>query len=163
MVFVSGLFAQTITIDRSKPFDPVAFFGENYKIVEQDERSLSITRLNLNRVQFADMREPNEAVVPGEKKLERLKKARYIRLDLGMFQALWENKELIPRRWKKKTDGWSMTYIYFDGTVLFDEKQNCRFVVGMVWDYEQKRWYQMHSALANPWENHMLSAVVPVY
>ena len=86
-----------LKIDRSKPFDPAALIGgEGLKIKEQDERSLSLTEVNLTDVRFKTMLEGCETVVNGGINLERLKTAGSIRLDAKIFQTLWENQNLIP-------------------------------------------------------------------
>ncbi|MFH0814950.1 MAG: hypothetical protein V1902_02655 [Candidatus Falkowbacteria bacterium] len=100
-----------LTIDRSKPFDPVAFVGKGWKIGEQDERALALTEIDLAAVQLKHMLKDREPYVGGEEKLTRLKVAGYVRLDAGVFETLWNNQHLIPERWKGKI-------VYFDGTVL---------------------------------------------
>jgi hypothetical protein len=120
-----------ITIDRTTPFDPVAFIGEGWKIEEEDERSLALTEVDLTAVRFETMLKDRETYVKGETKLERLKKAGHVRLDAKVFQRLWENQYLIPEHWKEKTNG-NTTYIFFDGTVLRDSNGN-RYVLYLYW------------------------------
>ncbi|MBI5254481.1 hypothetical protein HY932_01730 [Candidatus Falkowbacteria bacterium] len=108
----SAVKGSKVVIDRSKPFDPVEFIGEKgWSIAEQDERALRFTEVDLNTVLLKTMLEGGESYVVGEEKLRRLKAAEYIRLDAGVFLALWQNPALIPASWQGKA-------VFFDGTIL---------------------------------------------
>lgn len=106
-----------ICVDRSVPFDPVAFLGKGWSIAEEDERSLALTEVDVAQVTLVTMLKDGESRVVGEEKLRRLKDAGHVRLDAGVFKFLWENQEIIPEEWKRTGNG-SIQYIYFDGTVL---------------------------------------------
>jgi hypothetical protein len=108
---------KVIPIDRTSAFDPVAFIGEGWSIVEEDERSLALGEVDLTKVNFETMLKERESSVVGEEKLKRLKDAGHIRLDAKVFQTLWENQHLIPASWKEPTNG-NTTYVFFDGTIL---------------------------------------------
>lgn len=108
-----------LSIDRSKPFDPVAFIGKGWSIAEQDERSLALPEIDLSQVCFETMLHEGESSIGGEEKLKRLKTSGHIRLDAKVLQTLWENQRLIPESWKKPTNS-NTTFIFFDGTVLRD-------------------------------------------
>jgi len=132
--------ATIVKIDCSKTFDPVAFIGKGWSIVEQDERSLALTQIELGKIDFDHMLKKGETRINGEDKLNRLKKDDRIRLDAKVFQTLWENQSLIPASWKEKTNG-NTTYIFFDGTVLQDpDGDRCVLylywsVGGWLWSY----------------------------
>lgn len=103
-----------LRIDRSKPFDPATFIGNGWTIhpdEPEDERSLALTEIDLSKIHLVTMLKPSETSIVGEEKLKRLKRAKHIRLDAKILQALWENQDRIPEEWKGK-------YTYFDGTVL---------------------------------------------
>ncbi len=119
-----------IPIDRSKPFNPAEFIGADWTIwrgpadgdglsgdEEQDFRSLALAQIDLSAILLKSMLKTGETVVGGEEKLNRLKASGEIRLDAGAFKTLWDNRELLPARFKEKT-GNNTTYIYCDGTVL---------------------------------------------
>lgn len=108
---------KVIPIDRTSAFNPVAFLGEGWSIVEEDERSLKLGEVDLTKVNFETMLKERESSVVGEEKLKRLKDAGHIRLDAKVFQTLWENQHLIPASWKEPTNG-NTTYVFFDGTIL---------------------------------------------
>ena len=109
-----------LKIDRTKPFDPAKFFeedGEGWKIMEEDDRSLALTEIDLDKVRLESYLQRGEDYISGEENLFRAKASKHICLDARIFQTLWENPHLIPESWKEKTKGY-MTYIFFDGTVL---------------------------------------------
>ena len=121
-----------ISIDRAQPFDLVKFLGEGWAIDEQDEQSLALSEVDFANVRLENMLKKGEVWIKGEEKLERLKKAGYIRLDAKVFQALWENQPLILESWKK-------VIVYFDGTILRGPGGD-RYVLCLYWPGGQWRW-----------------------
>lgn len=122
---------KVLQTDRSKPFGPVGFLGEEWTIEEQDERSLTLTELDLTKVRFEDMLKDGESWIKGEEKLKRLKEAGHIRLDAVIFLHLWKNQHLIPESWKEKING-NPRYIFFDGTILRSPSGD-RYVLYLIW------------------------------
>lgn len=120
-----------ISIDRTIPFDPVKFLGQDWGIEEQDERSLSLAQVDLSKVQLVNVLKKGEGWIKGEEKLARLKRAGYLRLDAKIFQTLREDQSLIPDSWKKRTSG-NTTFIFFDGTILRGPNGN-RGVLSLYW------------------------------
>jgi len=129
---------KVIPIGRTSAFDPVAFIGEGWSIVEQDERSLKLSEVDLTKVNFETMLKDRESSVVGEEKLKRLIESGYIRLDAKVFQTLWENQHLLPESWKQKTNG-NTTYIFFDGTTLRDSGGD-RCVLYLCWHGGEWDW-----------------------
>lgn len=127
-----------LQIDRSATFDPVAFMGVGWSMVEQDEQSLALTHVDLTKVSFETSLGQGENYIVGEERLTRLKSARYIRLDAKVCQVLYENNDLIPESWKKPTNG-EITYIFFDGTILADSEGD-RNALYLFW-IDDKWWY----------------------
>lgn len=125
---------RTITIDRSFTFDTADFLGTNWSIAEQDEHSLVLTEIDLSKVSFETTLEKGEGSVVGGKKLGRLKDAGHIRLDAKVFQTLLVNQHLIPKSWRKTTNG-NTTRIYFDGTI-FRDSDGHRRVLCLYWNGE---------------------------
>lgn len=128
-----------IQIDRTAPFDPVTFIDEGWSIVEEDERSLKLTEVNLGKVQFETMLKDSEMLIVGEKKLKRLIASGCIRLDAKLLQVLWENKHLIPEVWKHPTNG-NTTYVFFDGTIL-QHSHAGRYVLCLYWNDGEWHWH----------------------
>ena len=128
-----------IKIDRSKPFDPASFISKGWKIVEQDERSLAISELDLNVVRLERMLKSKESYIDGEENLRRLKSTGHIRLDAKIFEILWNNQQLIPEKWKEKTDG-KTTFIFFDGTILLGPGGS-RWALYLYWVDGHWNWY----------------------
>lgn len=145
-----------LKIDRSKPFNPESFIGGDWSIEEQDERSLTLTEVDLSKVVFETTLGKNENRVKGEEKLKRLKEKNVIRLDAKIFQTLWENQNLIPEGWKEKTNG-SPTFIFFDGTILRNSN-GLRCVLDLCW--RDGEWYWYYSWLGRGWHADDPSAVL---
>lgn len=143
--------SKVISIDRTLPFDP-SFVGNGWSIVEQDERALALTEINLTEVAFETTLKQGEKKVVGEEKLRRLKEDGRIRLDAGVFKTLWENQHLIPEKWKAQTNG-NTTFIFFDGTVLQNSNGNrcvlCLYGRGGGWDWDY-RWLDRDWGANNP-------------
>ncbi|MBL7142416.1 MAG: hypothetical protein ISS83_02055 [Candidatus Pacebacteria bacterium] len=147
--------SRIITIDRTQPFDSVKLLGQGWAIDEQDERSLAFAQVDLARVQLKHMLESGESHIGGEEKLKRLKKAGHIRLDVQVFQTLWENQVLIPESWKEKTNG-NPTFIFFD-TILRDSSGR-RCVLFLCWADGQWNWG--YHWLEDDWDVSSPSAVL---
>lgn len=147
---------KVIPIDRTSAFDPVTFIGEGWSIVEEDERSLAFTEVDLSKINFETTLAEGETSVVGEEKLKRLKEAGHIRLDAKVFQTLWDNRHLIPESWKQKTNG-NTTYIFFDGTILRDPDGR-RYVLYLYW--QSGEWSWSCSWLGGRWRAYVPSAIL---
>ncbi len=145
-----------VSIDRSAAFGPVAFIGAGWSVVEQDERSLTLTEIDPTKVQFKVTLKNSESSVVGEEKLKRLIASGEIRLDAKILQTLWENQYLIPESWKQLTNG-NTTFIYFDGTVLQDSSGD-RYVLCLYWNAGRWHWYYLW--LGYEWHANHPSAVL---
>jgi hypothetical protein len=145
-----------VIIDRTSAFDPVAFLGVGWSIVEEDDRSLALAEVDLSKVNFETALAEGETSVGGEEKLKRLKEAGHIRLDVKVFQTFWENPHLIPESWKQKTNG-DTTYIFFNGTILLSPCGD-RCVLCLCW-YVGKRYWR-YGLLDAQWDADSHSAVL---
>ena len=159
-LFCNGVYAisepKIIPIDRTRSFDLVKLLGQGWTIEEQDERSLTLTQVNLANVRLEHMLKKGEDRITGEEKLKRLKKAGQIRLDIKVFQILWENKAWIPEAWKQKTND-NTTFVFFVGTVLRYPNGN-RGVLCLYWHDGQ--WHWGDSSLNSGWSACGPSAVL---
>jgi hypothetical protein len=145
-----------IAIDRTTPFNPTAFLGEDWSIAEEDERSLNLVELDLTKVQFETTLKKGETSVVGEEKLKRLIASGDIRLDAKVFQTLWENQHLIPESWKQPTNG-SATLISFDGMILQNPRGR-RCALCLYWSVGEWRWSV--NLLGRDWRAYRPSAVL---
>lgn len=155
-----------IPIDRAVPFNPAEFIGEGWSFwrgpaggnglegeLEQDSRSLALAEVSLSKILLETHLKPKETLTTGEEHLNRLMAADRIRLDLGVFKTLWDNKALIPVRFKEKTNG-NTTYIFFDGQTLRDPHGE-RYALYLfldgdgTWDWGV-RWLDFHRNVNNP-------------
>ena len=120
-----------LQIDRTSAFNPMALIG--WSIAEQDERSLALAEVDLTKVSFEMILKERESSVAHEEKLKHLKNAGHIRLDVKVFQILWENQHLIPESWKDHP------YILFEGTVLRGS-DGCLCVLCLYWWHGERHW-----------------------
>lgn len=129
-----------VAVDRTHPFDSTTFegLGKGWKIIEQDERSLALTELDLSKVQLATCLKSGEEYLKGEQKLARLKETSQIRLDALFFYTLWKNQHLIPEAWKQMVNGYSVA-ICFDGTIL-GSPRGYRYVLYLHWCDSEWSW-----------------------
>lgn len=157
-----------LQIDRARTFNPTEFIGANWSIwrgpvdgdglegdEDQDLNALALSEIDLNNITF-DCLEKDERVVKGEEKLLRLKAKPSIRCDGTIFQAIWENKELIPESWKEKVNG-KTRFIYFDGTILRDP-DGFRCVLYLYFRDGAWDWYYLW--LDDEWDSGNPSAVL---
>jgi hypothetical protein len=137
---------------------------EFLKIVEQDERSLLINELDVSKIQLKTMIVPvkGKIFIPGEEKLKRLKEAGYIRLDIGIFLAFWENRKNRKNRFFRKIVSWQnvipekwkeIKAIFFDGTI-FKTEDNKRIVFCLYWNSDIKKWRWWRYEIAGHWYGH---------
>jgi hypothetical protein len=138
-------------INRSIPLDPAEFLGKGWSIVEQDERSLALTEVDISKICLETMLKDGETRVSSEDRLRRLKEAGHVRLDAKIFQTFWENKERIPESWKKKD------VIVFDGTEL-QSPHGDRYVLYLYW--YGVGWDWNYYWLGNDWRAGYPSAVL---
>jgi len=124
-------YGHIIEIDRTKVFDPAAFIDRKWSIwrgapdgdgksgpENQDERSLALTWIDLRKVRLENCLARGEDSITGEERRRRLERAGHVRLDAGVFLALFgEFRRCIPPSWREKTNG-EITSISFDGTLL---------------------------------------------
>lgn len=134
----NSVFSSILSIDRSCPFNPAEFIGKEFigkewSIIEQDERSFTLTEVNINKICLVTMLNDGETRVQGNEKLRRLRVAGYICLDAKVFLSFWENKERIPDSWKGK-------FVYFDGTVL-QSPDGRRCVLYLYWCGSRWFWF----------------------
>lgn len=105
----------TVIIDRSKPFNLTAFTGKDWRIEEEDRRSLALTEFNVAKILLQTGLNEGEAMVTGEEKRRRLM-GQAIQLDAKVGQTLFEEKGQVTLRWVHEHLG--VTWIEFLGTVL---------------------------------------------
>lgn len=121
---------RVLQIDRSTLFNPAEFIGQGWSVwrgpadgkglegkEERDARSATLTELDLSQIQLVTMLKPRESVTTGEERIKRLKADGRLRLDENAFKAFWENREVLPARFKERVNG-NIQFIFFDGVVL---------------------------------------------
>lgn len=133
----------TLTIDRSTPFDPNGFVNlTGYSVRSQDERSLAIRELDLNKVKLAKL---GAGPVKGKQ----------VYLDAKVFEILLANQYLIPEPWKKMAQEGDL-YIFFDGTELVDRNgRTC--VLGLKWS---RSGWTLHDYIKESRDGYNLTAII---
>ena len=145
-----------IQIDRSKPFDPT-FLGEAWTVEGEDERSLTLTEIALEKVRLFNPKSQGDKR-GANNRIWRAKLAEgHITLDAKVFQTLWENQHLIPSTWKRRT-GDRATVILFDGTLL--RKGSTEYTVGLQWTGSE--WFCSKDYSGGDLFPECFSAVLPV-
>lgn len=119
-----------------KQLNPAEFFGEEgWKFDPKEERAITTT-INPLCVNMVSMLRPGEMSmrsITGEKHLARLKASNHIRLGADTFLFFWENKQFIPKDWKRYNP------VFFDGDVLLSPRgYRCSF--GLFWDGGKWNW-----------------------
>jgi hypothetical protein len=133
------------------------FIGNTWVIEEHDERNTSIGVIEIDAIRLAQRLARGEGFVNGEERIERLKRANFIRLGIGAFITLRKNVLFIPLHWRKSVHKTPLL-IFFDGTVLRNQKDD-RHVVGLTWG--NTRWLWGFVPLDSAWGVEGKSAVVP--
>ena len=126
-------------IDRSTSFNPVTFIGENWKIEEQDQRSLSVTEVNFNKVSFETCLKTDETVITGEEKIKRLGEANHVLADAKIGQALYEEEGQKTLEYLYKEKG--ITQFELLGTILRSPGDN---LCVLYLHREGAQWYWNH-------------------
>ena len=136
-----------IKIDRSCPFDPIFFegFGEGWIMGEEDVLSLQLFEIDPAEISLETCFKNKEKIISGNERVKRLKELSYIRLDIGIFRTFWENKILIPKRWKKKENGRTL-FASFDGTEFYGP-DGYVYTVCLFWS---GKWRWSYSRLDGP-------------
>jgi hypothetical protein len=138
---------RAIPIKRPTTYDLTAFIGKKGGIgkkpweiltAEADERSTAMESLDFSAVRLESMLRDTEKLISPRERISRVKGAGYVRLDVGMFMAYWENKHLIPERYKEKIDGTDCV-VCFDGTIIVgpfnEEYVFCLYWLGNEWHW----------------------------
>ncbi|MFA6301059.1 MAG: hypothetical protein WC609_01770 [Candidatus Paceibacterota bacterium] len=157
-IFAKGSGSKIIPIDRTTSFNPAGFLGKGWTIVEEDERSLSLAEVDLNKVHLETVVKKEEGSITGAERFRRLREGGHIRLDAKVFQTLWENQSLIPEEWKGKIR-WGSQFVCFDGTVL-QNPNGGRCVLCLLWF--GGRWLWDDKWLGGVWGADNPSAVLVV-
>ena len=164
---------ETISIDRTAPFNPAEFIGAGWSIwkgpadgaglegeEDQDARSLALTTLDVTHLRLETALRGEETSIFGEEKLKRLNAMTgIIRLDAGIFQTFWRNQHLIPERFKAPTND-NTTYIFCDGTVL-RSPNGFRCVPYVYWNAGFREWRWSCDGLGDHFSSNNPSAVSP--
>lgn len=90
-----------------------------WTVFEQDDRSLSLSEIDLSKVKLIVSSEKEETI-SGEEKLTRLKTKECIRLDYCVLREILMHG-IVPDEWNKKMRELNVEKIFFDGTILQDK------------------------------------------
>ena len=105
----------TLTIDRSKPFDPT-FFGTGWTVESENPKAIALTEVDFTKVTFDSFLREGEETITGEEKLSRATDT--LLLDAKIGQLLYEQKNQPLLNWLYDKKG--ICWMEFAGTVLRD-------------------------------------------
>lgn len=133
-----------ITVGQSPLLAPFFLVRPNLEIVDQDERSLRLTEVDLRKIKLRTMLRGKEEDISCQKRLSRFKESNKIPLDARLLQAFWKNPSLIPKAWEPEPG--QIITICFDGTRYRDTRANHLFCYpsmyctdDLVWRYRLNR------------------------
>lgn len=95
-----------VEIDRTTPFDPELFFGEEWKIEKEDDRSLRLNEIDISRIVL------NPII---ENVIISIKQEKYIHLDAAIFMVFWKDQNLFLELIKGFDED---IFLLFDGTII---------------------------------------------
>ncbi len=140
-------------------FDPVAFCGVGWSVLEEDKHSCELVEVDMTRVRFLHMlrEEEGETSTKGEEKILRLKtmSSFAIRLDARFARDLLAEPGQVMLDWLYQTQG--VTWIDFPGTILRGPSGS-RFVLCLYRD--ERGWDWDADWLENVWSRGSPSAVL---
>ena len=152
--FVTGE-PKIVSVDRTEPFDPTTFIGQGWGLwrgpldgdglegeIEQDERSLALTEIDLTRIGLRTCLRSGEHCLGGREFLRRLQAGNDILLDAGIFQYLWKNPHLFPLGLKEKIDDHRIC-VFFFGSPLRDPDGRC-CILYLYWREGGLCWFFRH-------------------
>ena len=118
-----------LIIDRTRSFNPVTFFGNDWTIWRgakesdgltgeeaQDATSLALAEIDFAKALFTVCLKEGETTITGEEKLVRHIAAKHVRLDARVGQCLFEEKGQATLEWLYQNFG--ITWFELPGTVL---------------------------------------------
>ena len=156
--FFSRSRGRIFEIDRRIFFDPVSFFGsghEVWEIVEQDDRSLLVTSVDLDKIVLTTcIMISDRGKISGEEKLKRMKDKGKIRLDLGIFLALYNEIGHGALEYLFKHRG--VEYLDFMGTVL--RAPNNRRYILYLYRHKDVSWHWSFKWLGDEFHSRHFSA-----
>lgn len=124
-------------------FNPITFFNNPRWSIDAnrtDIRSVVLNEFHPKEILLMNVTREDRRPEDG---IERLSfvvaRENYLRLDVGVFHALWTNQHLIPYFWKQLVKNESKV-IYFDGSVFKDEHSDDFCVVCLYWGGDRWSW-----------------------
>lgn len=111
--------SRILTIDRSEPFDPSRFLKrEGWEIAWQDERSLVLDKIDLDKICLDSLIKEKEFSISSETKFSRLKEVKdKTPLDATIMLNFIRQPDLILPLFKRVINGRTLR-ISFDGTFI---------------------------------------------
>lgn len=126
-----------LKIDRATPFEQLDIPGtclnsssRTPSITWQDDRSLTLTEIDIDAIQLVSMLRTGEYGINGRERIRRIKENGYIMLDLRIFSVICRNRPMAerllrrvrtrePKPDKLEYEYWQHTpCVCFDGTIF---------------------------------------------
>lgn len=141
---------RVIAVNRKAPLNFKAFgiSAEGWSIYEQDDRSVKLGKIDLNKISF----ETRFTSGPIQERLNRLATLDVTCLDVKILETILENRSLIPESWE------ALECIHFEGTTLINPN-GWYMVMRLCYDNKLGRWHT-YSCSLDEWSNPYPSAVL---
>ncbi len=132
-------------LNREKSFDPAFLFGKGWQVLEEDERALGLSRIDLAQIVFRPTCSRRRNITESARNFRIVKSENNIPLDAAVFLGIINKEINIPRIWKSGMKSKNIV-ILFPGTTIIDSK-NYRHLLyievgsrgGIKWGYKQAK------------------------
>ncbi len=133
-----------------KTFDPVAFIGEGWKVLEDesDKRTEALNEVDFTKVNFENGIKYGKRWTTGKERLRFLREGGNILLGVETLLALWQEKDHTTLEWIHEEK--IIYYLDFFGTIIASP-HNHRFVTCL--RRRDTRWYCSLSCLDCEWHD----------
>ncbi len=110
-----------IEVDRSKQFDPEAFFGKGWRVSRQPYDATLIKGFDLRDLIITTCMADDETMTTTDDRLGRMAMRGLTPLDMAAFVSLWEKREHFPLEWSLDFRDWRK-FFFILGTSMLDPK-----------------------------------------
>jgi hypothetical protein len=152
-----------LTLDRSKKYDPVPFWGEGWKVKKQLPSSTATRKeIDLAAVEMDFVGKHFDELTSGRVWLKRHVKGKKLGLDAQLLEMLYADQSLIPKSWRliSEVNDFVGIFIYFPGTILTNPENGDDYVPYLNW-HNRREWRKNAMWLDEEFHRSNCFAVLP--